>query len=173
MVYSLHMSSSYSSIGHACAIYECRCPRLAIEGLRSKAFWSAEDFDLPWVAAFQEGFLDVKEELLALRGRGRFQVRATMPSAASREYVDYRVVFPASHFPCFFFIAWTPKLTLARELPLFVVSNRTIAMSMFRYCSMGTTRMRDPHQSTAHSQCSPLLSTASSSAVQSSPWSVV
>lgn len=69
-------------------------PALGFEGLRSKAFWSAEDFDSPWVTAFQKGFLDVKEELLALRGRGGFQVRATMPSA-SREYTS---LAGTSHF---------------------------------------------------------------------------
>lgn len=46
-----------------------------ITGLRSKAFWSADDVDLPWVTDFERGFLDVKDELLALRGRGGFQAR--------------------------------------------------------------------------------------------------
>lgn len=45
---------------------------VAGEGLRSKAFWSHED--LPWMADFEKGFDDVRKELLALRGRGGFQV---------------------------------------------------------------------------------------------------
>lgn len=45
---------------------------VADEGLRSKAFWSHED--LPWMVDFEKGFDDVRKELLALRGRGGFQV---------------------------------------------------------------------------------------------------
>lgn len=43
-----------------------------LEGLRSKAFWGAEE--LPWMTDFEKGFHDVRDELLALRGRGGFQV---------------------------------------------------------------------------------------------------
>lgn len=60
---------------HEHAIYHISLLVLGIiTGLRSKAFWSADDFDLPWVTDFENGFLDVREELLALRGRGGFQV---------------------------------------------------------------------------------------------------
>ncbi|CAN0139059.1 unnamed protein product, partial [Ectocarpus sp. 13 AM-2016] len=52
--------------------WQAGCPEI-IPGLRSKAFWSAEDFDFPWVTNFEKGFRDVREELLALRGRRGFQ----------------------------------------------------------------------------------------------------
>ncbi|CAM9598799.1 unnamed protein product [Ectocarpus sp. 4 AP-2014] len=52
--------------------WQAGCPEI-IPGLRSKAFWSAEDFDFPWVTDFEKGFRDVREELLALRGRRGFQ----------------------------------------------------------------------------------------------------
>lgn len=45
---------------------------MADKGLRSKAFWSHEE--LPWAADLEKGFDDVRKELLALRGRGGFQV---------------------------------------------------------------------------------------------------
>ncbi|CAM9536759.1 unnamed protein product [Scytosiphon promiscuus] len=52
--------------------WQTGCPEI-IPGLRSKAFWSAEEFKEPWVAELEEGFRDAREELLTLRGRGGFQ----------------------------------------------------------------------------------------------------
>eukprot|EP00752_Nemacystus_decipiens_P012112 g10737.t1 len=64
------------------------CPEI-IPGLRSKAFWSADGFDLPWVADFEKGFIHVREELLALRGSGGFQpYRAPGGRSRKRETVE-------------------------------------------------------------------------------------
>ncbi|CAM9526414.1 unnamed protein product, partial [Hapterophycus canaliculatus] len=60
--------SSRAGISH----WQKGCPEI-IPGLRPRAFWSADDFDAPWVTKFVDGFKDVREELLALRGRGGFQ----------------------------------------------------------------------------------------------------
>lgn len=68
--------------------FTSRCSQLETTDLRSKAFWLADDFDLPWVTDFEKGFLDVREELLALRGRERVQVRKTFIFCFSPQFLS-------------------------------------------------------------------------------------
>ncbi|CAM9775442.1 unnamed protein product, partial [Ectocarpus fasciculatus] len=72
LVSRLNSFGSSGTSTPASSKWQAGCPEI-IPGLRSKAFWSAEDFDLPWVTDFEKGFHDVRGELLALRGQRGFQ----------------------------------------------------------------------------------------------------
>lgn len=44
---------------------------------------------MPWIADFERGFPDVKEELLSLRGRGGFQVLVK-----KYDYITFLITVP-------------------------------------------------------------------------------